>query len=273
MFSESIRVELPFSLTHCTLTGVDQPCKGRLDEIISLSKEFPFVEWGFLFSPKHQGTPGRYPSVDFIKSAFKTLPPNVRVALHVCGVGVDVLLSPQNFRGDVGDDLACLTDLLMARRNGRLQLNFNQIRKPIDMTLLRQFLSNHPYLPVITQVNKANYAVWRELRDISNHMLLSDSSGGRGIVSDSYPSAGIFDQIRVGYAGGLSADNLIGILPKIDAAAGGRETWIDMEGSLRKLNQQQVDCFDLDECRRVLEVVHQYLAKHTQTQESKPYSM
>ena len=59
-----------------------------MSSVASLSLEFPVVEWGFLYSPKRQGQPGRYPSVNFLCKSFQELPVHVRVALHICGSGV-----------------------------------------------------------------------------------------------------------------------------------------------------------------------------------------
>ncbi|MEI7997808.1 MAG: hypothetical protein WCH01_23235, partial [Methylococcaceae bacterium] len=57
------------NLKFCTLTGVDE--KTSLMQIAELSERFPFVEWGFLYSPKRQGNPGRYPSVKRLHEAFE----------------------------------------------------------------------------------------------------------------------------------------------------------------------------------------------------------
>src|SRR5271167_3408365 len=65
-------------LRGVTITGADD----RVDPgaLISLQREFPFVEWGILMSVKRQGTP-RYPSDAWIQS----LPRGLRLSLHCCG--------------------------------------------------------------------------------------------------------------------------------------------------------------------------------------------
>lgn len=77
-------------ITRCTLTGVDN--RTELESIAALSEQYPFVEWGFLYSPKRQGQAGRYPSISFLRKAFKELPEQVNIALHVCGSGVPQLI-------------------------------------------------------------------------------------------------------------------------------------------------------------------------------------
>jgi hypothetical protein len=98
-------------LTHCTFTGVDEA--SDLSIIDHLSLAFPIVEWGFLYSPKRQGQPGRYPARTWIETAFKTLAPHVPVALHLCGDGVRFLLEGQD------DELGLLH--LVHKRGGRIQ--------------------------------------------------------------------------------------------------------------------------------------------------------
>ena len=110
----------PMHLTHCTLTGVDE--KTALHELIDLSVEHPIAEWGFLYSPKRQGQPGRYPSVAMLSKSFSYLPAYVRVALHVCGQGVPDLLT--------GESTVSGLVAMVGERSGRVQLNFNQARDP-----------------------------------------------------------------------------------------------------------------------------------------------
>lgn len=136
------------NLTHCTLTGVDgvdEPVFGSFDTLIALSDEFPVVEWGFLYSPKRQGQLGRYPSVDFLKLAFDTLPHNVRVALHVCGDGVNTLIDGFDDVRNTMTDVDVLVEKVSAR-GGRIQLNFNQTRKPVSVQRLSKMLYLCPTL-------------------------------------------------------------------------------------------------------------------------------
>lgn len=232
----------PEKLTHCTLTGVDE--RTDLQKVADLSTRFPIAEWGFLYSPKRQGQPGRYPSTATLRRAFRELPSHVRVAMHVCGQGVHDLLA----------DEPVVTELmsLVKARGGRIQLNFNQQREPIDLDALRTLLAKHPTLTVITQQNSANETVWKDLGRATNHVVLFDSSGGRGILADAWPD--LIDGVRCGYAGGLGPDNLITQLRNIAVATRGHSTWVDMEGSLRVPDSTGAEWLELARCEACLEI-------------------
>lgn len=223
-------------LTHITLTGVDD--NTNLAELAHLSERFPLVEWGFLYSPKRQGNGGRYPSVATLYRAFHALPDTVRIALHVCGTGVPNLLAKE----------AEVTRLVeaVAKRGGRVQLNFNQASNSIDLDLLSNLLDSYPSLKIITQHNDANEGVWKRLCRHANYVVLFDSSGGRGIECSAWPTP--LPGIHCGYAGGLGQDNLAMELPRICAAATCQPHWIDMEGKLRT----EEDIFDLQRAEACL---------------------
>lgn len=229
-------------LTHCTLTGVDDATD--LARLPSLSRDYPIVEWGFLYSPTRQGQPGRYPSVATLQRAFRDLPGDVRVALHVCGEGVADLLA----REPVAHELMTL----VAARGGRVQLNFSQTRNPVDLVALARFLDEFPKTSFITQHNTSNQDVWRALSAHPNHAILFDASGGTGILPKQWPQP--VSAAACGYAGGLGPDSLYRNLGNIAAAAGHRPFWIDMESRLRLKDGDGIDRFDLDRCRFCLEI-------------------
>lgn len=243
---------MPLNLTHCTLTGVDETV--GMDRIADLSKDFPLVEWGFLYSPKRQGQPGRYPPVGLLARNFQVLPAHVRVALHVCGDGVPNLIA-----GAGNSSERQLLDLVAAR-GGRVQLNFSQRRKPVDLDALAKVMARYPDTVFITQENAANTGVWEALRDLGahNHAVLFDGSGGRGLTCTVWPQPA---PISCGYAGGLGPDNIQTELLKIAAVADGLDTWIDMEGKLRVTGLDGVDRFDLDACGVCLMVARAYAAR------------
>ena len=64
-------------LTRVTITGADDDVDP--EALLALSREFPFVEWGILYSAKRVGTP-RYPTTEWMAR----LPP-VPKAFHLCG--------------------------------------------------------------------------------------------------------------------------------------------------------------------------------------------
>ncbi|WP_291517410.1 hypothetical protein [Acidovorax sp.] len=242
----------PMHLTHCTLTGVDE--KTALHELIDLSVDHPIAEWGFLYSPKRQGQPGRYPSIAMLGKSFSDLPANVRVALHVCGQGVPDLLA--------GESKVSRLVAMVGERGGRVQLNFNQTREPIDLDALRDFLKANHALQVITQHNDANSHVWPALQGAGNHAVLFDSSGGRGILAGQWQQA--LNGVPCGYAGGLGCNNLDEQLEAIAAAAGSASTWIDMEGSLRRMDADGHDWFSLEHCTDCLAIASERISRHVE---------
>lgn len=236
------------NLTHCTLTGVDETTS--LESIALISQESTLVEWGFLYSPKRQGQPGRYPSIAMLASAFQSLPAYVRVAMHVCGDGVHNLLAGQSNERQLFN--------LVVARGGRVQLNFSQLRKPVNLDDLVKFLALYPDIVFITQNNNANQDVWKFVaeRGISNHAVLFDASGGQGIPCGEWPHP---VPISCGYAGGLGPDNIQEELAVIAVVAGERATWIDMEGKLRRTDNQGIDWLDLEICRACLDAAQNYV--------------
>lgn len=235
-------------LERCTLTGVDE--RTDLHQVEQLSAAFPFVEWGFLYSPKRQGQPGRYPAMETLAQCFRSLPSSVAVAMHVCGDGVHRLLD------------GCSVELgilaMIEARGGRIQLNFNQLRAPIDLNKLAALMADHAGTTFITQHNSANSDVWTYLADrgANNHAVLFDASGGQGIPCLNWPAP---LPVACGYAGGLGPDNIQAEIPRIAAVAGGRKIWIDMENKLRS-TRDSCNWFDLDACLRCLKTAGEALS-------------
>ncbi len=223
------------------MTGVDE--QTDLSALVAFSARYPFVEWGFLYSPSQQGRPGRYPLVDFLRNALESLPLNVNVALHVCGSGVSGLIACERV-------ITGLAEMVRVR-SGRLQLNFNISQRPLDTMLLNRFIESYR-IPVITQYNKNNAGCVSVLNAL-NHAVLFDESGGTGKERQGWPEPlpGVF----CGYAGGLGPDNLETQLPLIHAKAGRIPYWIDMEGKLRDAD----DRFDLSRAEQSLAVVRDFL--------------
>jgi hypothetical protein len=250
-------------VTKITLTGVDENTDLRL--LGPLSENHP-VEWGFLYSPKQQSEPGRYPSIYFLKKAFALLPPSLHIALHICGKGVNDILT--------AEPVATALVELLAQRNGRLQLNFNHRKRPVDLPALAKFITCNPNLPVITQIHNGNSEVQPGLFKIlgfapTNHQMLFDASGGRGQVATilEAPRYGI----HCGYAGGIGPDNIVERITAINTFVGDLDTWIDMESSLRTTTGD-TGWFDLQKCRATLDAFQEIhpAQKGTEIHECKP---
>jgi hypothetical protein len=227
---------MPMPLTRCSLTGVDETTP--LVELVAVSDLYPFAEWGFLYSPKRQGTRGRYPSVARLRRAFKELPSMVRVALHVCGDGVPQLLD--------GEPVVSGLFEQVRTRNGRVQLDLEP-RGEVDLTRVRAFMLSRADVTFITRHH--NSPAPAALADVPNHAILFDASPGRGLVPDVWPAP--LPSVRCGYSGGLGPEKLAQALPRIYEAAGDSDFWIDMEDRLRDPD----DRFDTRAARNCLDIV------------------
>lgn len=239
-------------LTTVTITGADD--QTNVDELLRLSQRYPFVEWAILYSPNQDGT-ARYPLPKWRNSFMDAVRgTSVRRAMHLCGPSIRELLQqgPQK----------------LAYRAGyqRIQLNFNasrfteeELKRLAKKTGWAEFWDGSPQ-GVIVQHNSANIKVPEIF--ISNGcadvQVLFDSSGGRGVELDTYPTP--LSDFTCGFAGGIGPDNIDSALEKAAAAAGGRDYWIDMESKVRTDN-----VFDLAKVEAVLERCAIWLSHYRKT--------
>jgi hypothetical protein len=235
-------------MTSCTLTGADDDT--ALSALQSLGAKFPFVEWAVLASEDRAGT-GRYPSFVTIKRIGALgATSQMMTALHLCGNLVDKFVA-----GD--PDTLALTNGF-----GRVQLNFNLQASSLDVKALAQRICIFRR-PIITQFNVGNTALQSSLYtrgDISNHQVLFDGSGGRGMLPGLWPLHASRWPVSAppaacGYAGGLGPAEIAAELPRIAKAAAGEPFWVDMESKLRSAGAR----FNLEACSDVLDQVSKFL--------------
>lgn len=138
----------------------------------------------------------------------------------------------------------------MAKRGGRVQLNFNQTEKPVDLNLLKVILNRYPEMQVITQHNEENASLWEALTGHPNHAVLFDASGGRGILEKQWPTP--LPGVACGYAGGLGPNNIRQELSKISTNIQDGNFWVDMESSLRIIDEEGFDKLDIFKCEACL---------------------
>lgn len=226
-----------------TFTGVDESTD--IESLIQISNINPFVEWGFLYSPKRSNRTiyPRYPSINWLSSALLALPEGIPISLHLCGNGVDEFILGGGFTGTLVK--------YMEKHRGRIQLNINMQKWPVkDSTFinkLEQAVRLHRG-EVILPMNRNN----KKLLDYpwsSNVSYLFDSSGGRGATPLEWkiPIPGK----RCGYAGGLNPINLNTELGRIYNVAGRIPDWLDCESGVRDTE----DRFDLS---LVLQMIDTY---------------
>jgi hypothetical protein len=208
-----------------TVTGADE--KTSISDLVTLCSAYPLAEVGLLYTATPEGR-NRYPSYEWLDAATNALAG--RCALHVCGSGAREQLRSGNLRQ-------------LTERIARVQVNgIVSVDDAIQLASMVRTL--------ITQQCPANVSLIDA--PISNHVLLVDGSGGRGVS----PLEWLRPETdkEVGFAGGIGPDNLRDELCKIALVADG-EWWIDMEGKLR-----QDDWFDLEAARSVVDQFHTVLA-------------
>lgn len=238
----------------CTLTGVDETTP--LIELAVIADLYPHVEWGFLYSPKRAGTPGRYPSIERIERALTEVPKYVRIALHICGIGVPNLLEAEPVVARLVEQIAA--------RGGRVQLNFNAADGEVNLDELRLIIESNPNISFITQHNPSNQRVTQHLLALPNHAVIFDASGGRGVIPTTWPAP--FSSTPCGYAGGLGPETLETQLTLIQKAAGDADYWVDMEGKLRDVHGR----FDLRAARNCLELTLASMASQIPSPSNRP---
>ena len=227
-------------LKLCTLTGASDSTDPQ--DLIELSKQYPFVEWGILYSETRAGT-GRYPSKEWINSFLDAISmsehkPNI--AIHVCGT--PALMDLVNNRGYVSIIVQAFNRIQM--NLSALMFNINAISSPII---------RHPNKTFITQYKPHNLDLYRKLSHLPNHSILFDSSGGNGISPAYWPKT--LEGVSCGYAGGLSSTNVqTNLVSIIKHGSPGKDFWIDMESSLL-----DNEILSIEKCRTVLEKVQEMM--------------
>jgi hypothetical protein len=227
-------------IDRVTITGADDSVKPW--DLLPLSSEFPFVEWGILYSGKRQGSP-RYPSPDWLRllsSAFDDR--GVDFCGHLCGSWVrDIVTGAQNHFKDAYPD--------NWRLFKRVQLNFHgQYHRAHDGFM--DLLSKSGQKDWIFQHDGENDGLIAHFTKDGRARVfpLFDRSGGAGVVPKAWPAPIWSYQ---GYAGGLGGDDFEYQIRRILAVAGEARIWIDMETKVRSDDDSR---FDLGKVRRCLEI-------------------
>jgi hypothetical protein len=217
-------------LSLVTLTGPDLHTDPAA--LATLAQRHPRVEWGVLSSVERREA--RYPDDAWV-ARFLHACAGAHAAIHLCDAHVDAFIA--------GDPII----RAKAAAFERAQLNFSQRVTPKDAEALQRAVDAYPGR-VILQHNADNAALIDVLAARgADFDVLFDASGGKGVRPDAWPAP--LPRLRCGYAGGLGPDNVAAELPRIAAASGERDHWIDMASSLRDAS----GAFSLAACERVLD--------------------
>lgn len=258
------------AIDRVTITGADDSISAA--DLIPLTEEFPFVEWGILASYKNtimgDGTP-RYPSPRWItdlQSLAETTGKLPRLALHINGLWVrNMLIGTLSLPQEL---LHCFA---------RVQLNFHAERtecRPEEFAKCLKLMPGHDWIFQLDGASGNKHLDAANEWEVGHCYGLFDVSGGAGILPERWPEpiyldcqpgesgCGVESWDYCGYAGGLGLENLADQIPLILKAAAGRRytnegrIWIDMETRVRSNSDRQ---FDLVKVRRCLEIAAPYI--------------
>jgi len=241
-----------------TVTGASDDTE--FDDMIKIQQEFPFVEWGILYSNRVAGKNKRFPSNDWLRELdkFNETSNQLNLSVHLCGEAVNKVLTnfylDNNVCGNLNcslkDDLGCrsiFNFIFQISGLNRVQINTHGEKHEYDIRVIEKYIAFSPHIQFIAQYDNVNNYI-HELNDLgySNISALYDLSHGAGVLPDSWSKP--LNDIFTGYAGGLSVDNLEEQLSKLDSLID-TPIWIDAETWLRT-----EDNFDLNKVVRFLEI-------------------
>lgn len=230
-------------ITKVTITGADDSISPAA--LIPLNDKYPFVEWGILVSQRNYGN-NRFPTSNWLKQLSKLFNHEIKLSCHLCGKYVRELTHGNNL---AMRELGFVWNIFQ-----RIQLNFHAIPHIATESLngILQDWSDKEFIFQYDNVNNeiAHLAIKRGI-DCS---ILFDTSGGAGILPNSWPEP--IEEIKCGYAGGISPENIEEQMKLINNIVGEKQTWIDMETHVRSNNDYQ---FDLEKVEKCLEIASKFI--------------
>ncbi len=236
-----------------TVTGADDGTP--IHRLAEIQREYPFVEFGLLYSRKNSGELARYPSIEWLKYLTNTRSDTrLRLSLHLCGSMVkDVLALKTVGLNEIWDKG------INSNAFRRIQINTHGEKQKFDKDELEDEFIKYwraGYELIIQQDNVNPDLV--ELAKNTGHSVLFDLSHGAGILPKEWPVQ--LQDVDCGYAGGLSPENVAEELEKIEKMiAKYQGIWIDAE---TKLRSDIDDSFDLDNVVKFLEAAKPYVFAH-----------
>jgi hypothetical protein len=228
-------------IDRVTITGADDSVAPH--DLIDLSRRYPFVEWGILFSPKAQGVSPRYPTWDWVN--------DLRSEYDETGLGEGIDFCAHICGGYARDIFAGSDETLkkILGENGmfyRAQLNGYTSNLHSEYM---QVVVKHPNVDFILQcgTEEALTAALVAYRTSLNINAIYDPSGGKGERPAGWPEPP--DGLYTGYAGGIGPDNVKDVLRAVSRLKNTVPGWIDMETRVRSNDDKQ---FDLAKVETVL---------------------
>jgi hypothetical protein len=220
-------------LNKVTITGADDSTS--IPQLIDLSEEFPFVEWGILVSRRQEGS-YRFPSREWM-GRLTDVSDRLQLSMHICGGWVRQIFVGELHWSDLPDLLHCCQ---------RLQINTHAERHASTVALLSQ-LESQKDKQIIFQWDGVNdHLIYAALAHGLNVAALFDTSGGAGILPTEWPAQ--TTKFPCGYAGGLGPGNVVENIRKIESLCSA-PYWIDME---RRVRTHDDSALNMDAVKEVL---------------------
>jgi hypothetical protein len=217
-----------------TATGADDSTQAT--DLIRISNDYPFVEWGLLISKSSAGNQ-RFPSNKWLESELPCILP-ANVSGHICGQWVrDLCEGKDNF----------FKEFEFIDFFNRFQLNFHSLRDECDVKKLETVLNKFEGKQIVFQLDGKHDYIYKALAPFHPNIIpLHDVSGGNGISPEKWNEPiGDF----TGYAGGISPANIRLVLSDLLKIVGNHNIWIDAESKLRSDDNQ---IFDIRKVRHYL---------------------
>lgn len=236
------------TLTRVTISGADDQVSPAA--MAALSANYPFVEWGILFSQSREGQ-SRYPSKKWRDEVVKLArtKQRMRLSAHLCGSYARSFMD--------GEDRALIGDYSGVFE--RVQVNGFDAASAASFIEKARSLSAFEFI-LQAPNERALFACTWIASTIGRCSVLFDPSGGHGVnlLSVGAPRS-VEPWLPIGFAGGIGPHNVEEVAAMLDAAGfrtGNRaETWIDMESGVRDAD----DVFDIERVVAVLHKIEQWV--------------
>ena len=229
-------------LQHITFTGIDG--KTDLVELWKLQQQYPIAEFGVLVAKNWRENGNRYFNPSYLDALESR---GLNLSAHLCGS-----IARAAVRGDFGPfrEWAIAYPYIF----NRCQLNIATSKENPDSfklccgdTLLFDEI-------ILQQKSVEDCPLWIGSPASDYVTVLFDASGGQGIDTPIKVMPVIH---KVGYAGGISPENVAEKLTYLLQNPDVGDFWIDMESGVRT-----DDWFDIDKVRKVLEICEPIINKY-----------
>lgn len=245
-------------LSKVTITGADHTVK--VSDLVEISEEYPYVEWGILFSQDKQGCEYRYPREEWLEE-LRTQKLN-NLSAHLCGQWVKDITEVRGYDQFMGrfSFVHYLDGIYRIFR--RMQLNMTDDRfatlmyeeiRFILMGVPTVIIQTKRLFETLTKSYIGSDMSYNNKKSLTTQFaFLYDASGGKGQLPRTWSKP--LHKIPCGLAGGLNPSNLRDQLYYMNDFVSDNTIWIDMESGVRTDNK-----FDLKKVRQCLEIAKPYV--------------